>query len=144
MTHDLDLEIVRELHPPADEHAGSEAAQARERARIALMAEIARVDSRRRRWSLYLPRLRRRRLAVLVLSGAVAVAVGLAVALSLRGGAANPSSAAAAVLQRAASAAAAGGPWQLRPGEYWYVKSYETSTSAAVLTPPCVEASASL
>jgi hypothetical protein len=137
MTHDLDLEIVRELHPPADDSAGSEAAQARERARVALLAEIARVDSPRGRWSLNLPRLRRRRLpAVLALSGAVAVAVGLAVALSLRGGAANPSSAAAAVLQRAAdAAAAAGSPWQLRPGEYWYVKSYETSAGAQVADP---------
>ena len=136
MTHDLDLEIVRELHPPADEPSGSESAHARERARAALMAEVARADSQRRRWW-QLPRLRRRRLApVLVLSGAVAVAAALAVALSLRGGAANPSSAAAAVLQRAAhAAAAAGGPWQLRPGEYWYVKSYETSAGAQVADP---------
>ena len=137
MTHDLDLEIVRELHPPADDSAGSEAAQARERARVALLAEIARVDGPRRRWSPNLPRLRRRRpAAVLALSGAVAVAVGVAVALSLQGGAANPSSAAAAVLQRAARAAvAAGGPSQLRAGEYWYVKSYETGASAQVADP---------
>ena len=34
MTHDVDLEIVRELHPPADEPSGSETAHARERARV--------------------------------------------------------------------------------------------------------------
>ncbi len=38
MTHDLDLEIVRELHAPS----GSETAHARERARAALMIEVAR------------------------------------------------------------------------------------------------------
>ena len=101
------------------------------------MAEVARADRPRRRVSWHLPRLRRQRLApVLVLSGVVAVAAALAVALALRGGAANPSSAAAAVLQRAAhAAAAAGGPWQLRPGEYWYVKSDETTAGAQVADP---------
>ena len=101
------------------------------------MAEVARADRPRKRVSWHLPRLRRQRLApVLVLSGVVAVAAALAVALTLRGGAANPSSAAAAVLQRAAhAAAAAGGPWQLRPGEYWYVKSVETTAGAQVADP---------
>lgn len=64
----------------------------------------------------------------------VVVAVAIALPLSLGGGAANPTSAAAAVLQRAARAAAAtGGPRQLRPGEYWYVKSYETRAGATVV-----------
>jgi hypothetical protein len=137
MTRDLDLEVVRELHPPVDEPAGSDAGQARERARVALMTEIARANGPRRRWSLNLAWPHRRRpTPALVLTGAVAAAVVVAVALSLRGGAANPSSAAAAVLQRAArAAAAAGGPWQLRPGEYWYVKSYETRAGAQVADP---------
>jgi len=145
MTNDLDLEVVRELHPPAEELPGSDAAQGRERARVALVAEIARVDSPRRHSSLNLARLRRRPLAVvLALGGAAAVAVGVVVAVSLRGGAANPPSAAAAVLQRAAhAAAAAGGRWQLRPGEYWYVKSYETSAGAEVADRSGAEASAS-
>lgn len=137
MTDDLDLEIVRELHPPLDEPTGSETANARERARAALMAEVARADRSRRRSSWLLPWLGGRRLApVLVLSGAVAVAAGVVLPLLLGGGAANPSSAAAAVLQRAAHAAgAASGPWQLRSGEYWYVKSYETRAGAEVADP---------
>jgi len=138
MTHDLDLELVRELHPPVDRPIGSGDTQARERARDTLMAEIDRVGfGRRRRWSLDRPRLLQRRLApVLALGVAVAVAVAIALPLSLGGGAANPTSAAAAVLQRAArAAAAAGGPRHLRPGEYWYVKSYETRAGATVADP---------
>jgi hypothetical protein len=67
---------------------------------------------------------------------AVAIAAGILVTLSLRGGAANPPLAAAAVLQRAARAAqVAGGPRELRPGEYWYVKSYWTTNGALVADP---------
>lgn len=137
MTHDLDLEIVRELHPPADEVVVSDSPTAHERARTVLMGEVARADGRRTRRSWHVPRFRRRRLApVVLLIGALAVVAALAVALSLRGGAANPSSAAAAVLQRAAHAASAsGGSWQLQPGEYWYVKSYETRAGAQVADP---------
>jgi hypothetical protein len=136
MTHDRDIELVRELHPPADQRTASDAARARERARVALMAEIERVDTARRSGSsLHLPRLRQRRLAAVLALG-IAVAVAVAVLLSLRGGAANPPSAAAAVLQRAAHAVAAtGGPGQLQPGEYWYVKSYDTSAGATVAAP---------
>jgi hypothetical protein len=131
MTVDFDLDVVRELHPPADQPVARQ--RARELARLALMAEIEQLSvprPRRRRSSW--PWLRPRRLAPLGLLGVtVAAAVAIVLGLSLRGGAANPTSAAAAVLQRAAhAAAAAGGPRQLRPGEYWYVKSYETSTGA--------------
>lgn len=134
MTHNRDIELVRELHPLDEQPVGSESAQARERARAALMAEIERLDApRRRAWALNHPRLRQRRLASVV---ALAVAVAVALPLTLRGGAANPTSAAAAVLQRAAhAAAAAGGLPQLRPGEYWYVKSYDTSAGATVVVP---------
>jgi len=65
-----------------------------------------------------------------------AVVAGLVLALSLRGGAANPPSAAALVLQRAAQAAeASGGPRQLRPGEYWYVKSIWTTPGVQFAEP---------
>lgn len=135
MTHDRDIALVRELHQPADEPVGSDAVHARERARAALMAEIERVDTPRRRGSSFTVHRRRRRL-VAVVALAVAVAVAVAVPLSLGGGAANPTSAAAAVLHRAARAtAAAGGPRQLRPGEYWYVKSVWTTNGALVADP---------
>jgi hypothetical protein len=135
MTHDLDLELVRDLHPPA----GLTATHARERARSTLMAEIARADTQPRRGRTFAG-LRPRRLAPLgALSVASALAVAIVVVLSLRGGAVNPTSAAAAVLQRAArAAAAAGGPRPLRPGEYWYVRSYDTTAGANVLAPPSV------
>jgi hypothetical protein len=100
------------------------------------MAEIERPElPRRRGWSVNRRRLPRRRLAsVAMLAAAIAVAVVLP--LSLGGGAANPSAAAAAVLGRAAHAAAAvGGPGELRAGEYWYVKSYDTSAGANVADP---------
>jgi len=137
MTHDLDLELVRELHPPVEGLIGADT-QARERARVALLAEIERAGvGQRRRWTFDRPQLRQRRLAPLgALAVAAAVAVAAVLAVSLHGGAANPTSAAAAVLQRAArAAAAAGGPRQLRPGEYWYVKSYETHAGADVVVP---------
>jgi hypothetical protein len=75
-------------------------------------------------------RLAPRPLAPLGLVGALAaVAVGIVLALSLRGGAAQPPSAAAVVLARAAHAAeASAGPRRLRPGEYGYVKSIWTNT----------------
>jgi hypothetical protein len=65
-------------------------------------------------------RLAPRRLAPVGLVGALAaLAVGIVLALSLRGGAANPPSAAAVVLARAAHAAEkSAGPRRLRPGEY--------------------------
>jgi hypothetical protein len=116
----IDLELVRELHPPP---AGL---PARERAREALLASIESAAAPRRRRQ----RARRRLgLAPLGVAGALtAVALGIVVAVSLRGGAANPPTAAAVVLARAARVAeASGGPRQLRPGEYWYVKSIWTT-----------------
>jgi hypothetical protein len=128
MTSDLDLDLVRELHPAADRDAGG---RARERARAALMAEIERVPS------VAAPARRRPRLAPVGLAAALAAVVaGIVLALSLRGGAANPPSAAALVLQRAARVAeAAGGPRQLRPGEYWYVKSIWTTPGVQFAEP---------
>ncbi len=134
MRTDLDLEIVRELHPAS---FGDDAA--RERARAALLAEIehAAVSPGPRRLPVPAPTRRRRRLAPVGLAGALAaVAAGVVVALSLGGGAANPPSAAAVVLQRAARVAeAAGGPRQLRPGEYWYVKSIWTTPGVQFAEP---------
>src|SRR5579859_5711738 len=102
MTTDLDLVLVRELHPQLD--AGLVQPEARERARAALLAEIERAAPKRRRP--ILGRLGRERLLpVGALAGALALAAAVVLALSLRGGAANPASAAAAVLQRAAQAA---------------------------------------
>ncbi len=126
MRTDLDLEVVRELYP-----AGSGDDRAFELARAALLAEIDRAIVAPA------PRRRRRHLARVGLASAfAAVAVGIVVAVSLRGGAANPPSAAAAVLQRAARAAeAAGGPRQLRPGEYWYVKSIWTIAGVQLAEP---------
>jgi hypothetical protein len=140
MTHDLDLELVRELHPQSGDRDAQLAVAARERARAALIAEIESAERRRvrpQRLPSNHPWLRPRRLAPLGLLGvAVAVGVALALALSLRGGAANPPSAAALVLQRAArTAAATGGPRELRPGEYWYVKSVWTTNGATVADP---------
>ncbi|HET6865455.1 MAG TPA: CU044_5270 family protein [Solirubrobacteraceae bacterium] len=135
MRTDLDLEFVRELHPaePAAQAAG-------ERARAALLAEIERAAASpgvRRQAIRRSPRRRRRRLAPVGLAAALAaVAAAIVLAVSLHGGAANPPSAAAAVLQRAARAAeAAGGPRQLRPGEYWYVKSVWTLAGATFPDP---------
>jgi hypothetical protein len=123
---DLDLELVREVHPVS---GGDDAA--RERARAALLGEIERAAAGSA------PRRRRRRLARAGLAaGLAAVAAGILVALLLRGGAANPPSAAALVLQRAARVAeAAGGPRQLRPGEYWYVKSIWTTPGVQFAEP---------
>lgn len=140
MRTDLDLELVRELHPADSGHD-----RGFELARAALLAEIERAlpesapaptppptpapARRRRRLA---PARPPRRLAPVGLAAALAaVAAGLILALTLRGGAANPPSAAALVLQRAARVAeAAGGPRQLRPGEYWYVKSVWTLAGA--------------
>ena len=121
----IDLELVRELHPPS---AGP---PARERARQALLASIESTAPPRRRRQRARPRLG---LAPLGVAGALAaVAVGIVVAVSLRGGAANPPPAAGVVLARAARVAeASGGPRQLRPGEYWYVKSIWTTAGASV------------
>jgi hypothetical protein len=131
---DLDLEFVRELHPVSLRDDG-----APERARAALLAEIERaaVSPGRRPTTRLSPRRRRRRLPGLGLAGALAaVAAGIVLAVSLRGGAANPPSAAALVLQRAARMAeAAGGPRQLRPGEYWYVKSIWTTPGVQLAEP---------
>jgi hypothetical protein len=126
MTENLDLELVRTLHPPAD---GGDAA----RARAALLDAIDQAEIPRARR----PRRRRRWAPVGVLGVAAAVGVGVVVALSLRGGAANPPPAAAAVvLRRAAVAAeASGGPRRLRPGEYWYVKSIWTIPGVQLAAP---------
>ena len=138
MRTDLDLELVRELHP-ADSDGDPAHELARERARAALRAEIDRAaaPSGRRRQAIARSSRRRRRLAPLGLAGALAaVAVGIVPAISLDGGAANPPSAAAVVLQHAAHAAeAAGGPRQLRPGEYWYVKSIWTTPGVQFAEP---------
>ena len=137
MRTDLDLEVVRELHPASFGDDGARAA--RERARAALVAEIERaaVSPAPRRLPVSAPTRRRRRLAPVGLAGALAaVAAGVVLALSLGGGAANPPSAAALVLQRAARVAeAAGGPRQLRPGEYWYVKSIWTTPGVQFAEP---------
>jgi hypothetical protein len=137
MTAHLDLDLVRELHPPADLAAASDA---RERARAALLAEIERRPNRQP--TSKHPRSRRPRvssLGALSLAAAfAAVAAGVIVSFSLRGGAANPPPAAAAVvLRRAAIAAeASGGPGQLRPGEYWYVKSIWTTPGVQLAEHP--------
>lgn len=127
MRTDLDLEFVRELHPGS---FGDDAA--REQARAALLAEIERAASSRPA-----PGRRPRDLAPVGFAAALAaVAAGIVLALSLRGGAANPPSAAALVLQRAAQVAeASGGPRQLRPGEYWYVKSIWTTPGVQLAEP---------
>jgi hypothetical protein len=131
---DLDLTLVCELHREDAVHEGG-----RERARAALLAEIERAGASAspRRLPVSAPTRRRRRLAPVGLAGAfTAVAAGLVLALTLRGGAANPPSAAAVVLQRAAQVAeAAGGPRQLRPGEYWYVKSVWTTPGVQFAEP---------
>jgi hypothetical protein len=121
----LDLELVRELHPDVDVCPDD---RAHDRARAALLAEIE--GAGRPRPQATRRHRHRRHLAPLGLAGALAaVAAGMVLALSLRGGAANPPSAAAIVLQRAARVAeAGGGPRVLRPGEYWYVKTIWTTT----------------
>jgi hypothetical protein len=125
MSTDVDLELVRELHPRSD--ASSEA---RNRARAALLVAITDTGeprpqrSRARRRPSLLP-------SIGLLGAAVAVVAAIVIAAGLHGGAGQPASAAAAVLQRAARvAAASGGPRELRPGEYWYVHSRETTNSA--------------
>jgi hypothetical protein len=127
MTTDLDLELVRKLHPVLARDGDAAAA---ERARAALLAEIDRA-------AVADPPRRRRGLAPLGLAAALAaVAAGIVLAVSLRGGAANPPSAAALVLQRAARVAeAADGPRELRPGEYWYVKSIWTTPGVQLAEP---------
>jgi hypothetical protein len=127
MTQDLDLELVRNLHPPAEGCDSS-------RARAALLAAIEQVERPRPGRK----RPRRRRWAPLgALGVAAAVVVGVVVALSLRGVAANPPPAAAAVLLRRAAIAAeaSGGPRRLRPGEYWYVESIWTTAGVQVAEP---------
>jgi hypothetical protein len=125
MSADVDLELVRELHPRSD---GSR--EARDRARAALLAAVSQANDPRP------PRRRARpRLPLLpsigLLGAVAAVAAVIVIAVGLNGGAGQPASAAAAMLQRAArAAAAAGGPRQLRPGEYWYVHSRETTNGA--------------
>jgi hypothetical protein len=103
------------------------------------MADIARAEhpTVRRRWpSLVMPRLRLLP-SLGGLTTLAGVAVAIVVATSVHGGAANPSSAAAAVLQRAARAAeASGGPGPLLPGEYWYVKSDDSTAGVVVAGPP--------
>src|SRR4051794_10989097 len=123
MTTEIDLELVRELNP-ADE---GPSAQTRERARAALLAEVAREREPRRRPT-------RPRFGVrLGLAGAAVVAVALVLLLvGTRGGVVRPDRAAAALLHRAAGAAeASGGPRALRAGEYWYVHSRETGLGVA-------------
>lgn len=128
MSTDTDLELVRELHPES-----AETAQARDRARAALLARItAEGEARAPRRGL------RRRLPLLPsigLAGALAAIIAaVVIAAGLRGGAAQPASAAAAVLERAAvTAQASGGPGELRAGDYWYVHS-RTISNGAVFT----------
>jgi hypothetical protein len=116
----MDLELVRELHPESEQSS-----QARDRARAALLAQIAAATrgSARRRLPL---------LPSIGLTGALAAAVAaVVISAGLRGGAAQPASAAAAVLERAALAAqTSAGPRELRPGEYWYVHSREIVNGA--------------
>jgi hypothetical protein len=117
------LKLIRALYPQS---AGA-SSEARERARAALMNEIAKASqpARRRKPK----RFRMPLLPSIGLAGtAVIVMAVLLLASELRGGAAHPGSAAAAVLERAARAAeASGGPRELRPGEYWYVESRWTT-----------------
>jgi hypothetical protein len=122
---DMDLELVRELYPESEESS-----QARDRARAALLAQIATATgarARRRRIGRRLPLL-----PSIGLAGALAAAVAaVVIAAGLRGGAAQPASAAAAVLERAALAAqTSGGPRELHAGEYWYVHSREIVNGA--------------
>jgi hypothetical protein len=125
MSTDVDLELVRELHPESEESS-----PARDRARAALLAQIATATgapARRRRVGRRLPLLPSIGLAVAVAATVAAVVI----AAGLRGGAAQPASAAAAVLQRAAlTAQTSGGPRELRAGEYWYEHSREIVNGA--------------
>ncbi len=123
MSPNVDLELIRELHPQS---AGAPS-EARARARAQLMNEISTASQprqRRRPQRVRLPLLRS-----IGLAGTTAIVLAaLLLATELRGGAAHPASAAAAVLERAArTAEASGGPRVLRPGEYWYVESRETT-----------------
>jgi hypothetical protein len=128
MSTDLDLELVRELHP-----AGDASPEARDRARAALLVAIgSRGEPRpqRARARLRFPLLP----SIGLLGATVAAGVAIVIATGLNGGAGQPASAAAAMLQRAARvAAASGGPRVLRPGEYWYVHSRETTNGAVFL-----------
>jgi hypothetical protein len=127
---DVDLELVRELHPDTDASS-----QAKARARDALLAAIGTSGQSRRQLARarFGPRLLR---SVGLLGASVAIAAAVVVAASVRGGAGQPASAAAAMLQRAARvAAASGGPRELRSGEYWYVHSRETVNSAVFPDP---------
>lgn len=147
MTDDLDLDFIRTLYPPSPPLSEPEAIRGRERARTALLAHIAvspdsaaPPSARSRR-----PRPARLRLAPPVMSTrwrltsltvAAALIAAFVLAVSLRGGAADPASAAAAVLQKAARlAAASGGPRALRSGEYWYTKSLWTTNGVTVSDP---------
>lgn len=125
MSTDMDLKLVRELHPESEESS-----PARDRARAALLAQIATATgapARRRRVGRRLPLLPSIGLAVAVAAAVAAVVI----AAGLRGGAAQPASAAPAVLERAAlTAKASGGPRELRAGEYWYEHSREIVNGA--------------
>jgi hypothetical protein len=125
MSADVDLELVRALQP--DSGASSEA---RNQARAALLVAIGNTDNPG-------PQRARARLGLALLpsigliGAAVAVAAAIVITAGLNGGAGQPASAAAAMLQRAARvASASGGPRELGPGEYWYVHSRETVSSA--------------
>jgi hypothetical protein len=123
MSTNADLELLRELHPRS-----GVSPEDRSRARAALMTEIRHASETRsvraRPRSPLLP-------SIGLLAAAVTVVAVIVIAAGLHGGPEQPVSAAAAVLQRAARAAqASGGPRELRPGEYWYVHSRETTNSA--------------
>jgi hypothetical protein len=125
MTTDVDLELVRELHPEGD----GPSPETRRRARAVLLIELDNDGGARR-----MPKTGRKRLRLPLLSSLGVAGTGIAIVLvlvlgaALQNGVTRPASAAAAMLQRAARAAeASGGPRELRPGEYWYVHSRDTN-----------------
>jgi hypothetical protein len=109
---------------------GTESSPAPDRARAALLAQIATATgppARRPRVGRRLPLHPSIGLAVAVATTVAAVVI----AAGLRGGVAKPASAAAAVLDRAAlTAQTSGGPRELRAGEYWYEHSREIVNGA--------------
>jgi hypothetical protein len=126
MSTDLDLELVGKLHPQT-----SGSSESRYQARAALLAAIDAAGGAGSRTRRTRHRLGLGVLSLRLLAAGLAVLAAIVIAAELRGGAARPASAAAAVLERAArSAQASGGPRELRPGDYWYVHSRESTVGA--------------